>query len=130
MRLTGIEVQARREALGLTQFDLATALGVSQASVAAWEAGRRRVPDGIHDEIRTLEDRLDALINRMMGLVAARVNAGQEPHVLLVHPGKIASGPVHDTYGPALPAAMQRVAAARAKYELAEAEIDVSIASA
>ncbi len=35
----GIRIRTLREARGLTQLDLATAIGVSQAAVSAWETG-------------------------------------------------------------------------------------------
>jgi DNA-binding transcriptional regulator YiaG len=35
----GIRIRTLREAGGLTQLDLATAIGVSQAAVSAWETG-------------------------------------------------------------------------------------------
>jgi DNA-binding transcriptional regulator YiaG len=35
----GIRIRTLREAGGLTQLDLATAIGVSQAAVSSWETG-------------------------------------------------------------------------------------------
>ena len=44
MTLTPDQVHRRRKALGLTQQQLATALGVSVSTVANWEAGRYEPP--------------------------------------------------------------------------------------
>ncbi|MGE5590983.1 MAG: helix-turn-helix domain-containing protein [Bacillota bacterium] len=44
--LFGLRLAAARHASGLTQEDLATALGVARATVAHWEIGRR-VPDAL-----------------------------------------------------------------------------------
>lgn len=42
--MTADDLKARREALGLTQAELAERLGVNRRSLEAWEAGRYRVP--------------------------------------------------------------------------------------
>lgn len=44
LALVGARVKQRREALGLQQADLATALGLSRASVANLEAGNQDIP--------------------------------------------------------------------------------------
>lgn len=45
MTLTAREVQRIRERLGLTQQQLADALGVSRESVNKWEAGTKRMSE-------------------------------------------------------------------------------------
>lgn len=40
--MIGVELVARREALGLTQSGLSRALGVAQVTVSRWEAGTSR----------------------------------------------------------------------------------------
>jgi DNA-binding transcriptional regulator YiaG len=40
------ERRARREGAGLSQADIARAVGVTPAAVSRWEAGTRRVPRG------------------------------------------------------------------------------------
>lgn len=44
-RLHGRRIRESREALGLTQADVAGAIGVIQQTVASWEAGRTAVSD-------------------------------------------------------------------------------------
>lgn len=58
---------------------------------------------------------LDGLVDQMVEEVTGLAEEGQ-PAALLVHSGKWASGPAHEWT--ALPAVFQRVAAARARYEL------------
>ena len=60
--MDGRELHARRLALGLSQGALADALAVTQASVSRWEAGARRIPPGIGDELVDLEDRVEDLV--------------------------------------------------------------------
>jgi putative zinc finger/helix-turn-helix YgiT family protein len=59
--LTPEQIQSNREALGLTQEDLASALGVADAAVARWE-------DGIQIQTRSL----DNMLRLFFGLPAAR----------------------------------------------------------
>jgi transcriptional regulator with XRE-family HTH domain len=39
LRAWGVNIKERREALGMTQFDLATAIGVSWSTMSRWESG-------------------------------------------------------------------------------------------
>ena len=41
--MTGAELQSRREALGLTQNQLADALGVTQVTIMRWETGKMEI---------------------------------------------------------------------------------------
>lgn len=91
--MTGHELAARRLALGLSQQGIATALGVTQATVSRWESGTRPCPAGIEIELATLEDALE-------GAVRAHIASGiPELH--------ISGATTHDQ-------AMSAVAAARA----------------
>ena len=92
-QVEGRELHARRLALGLSQDALADMLAVTQASVSRWEAGARRIPAGINNELIDLEDRVEEL-------VATHLRAGRE--VIEIPAG---AGPV---------VALAAVAAARA----------------
>ncbi|MFT4187343.1 MAG: helix-turn-helix transcriptional regulator [Aeromicrobium sp.] len=67
--MTPVELQARREALGMTQASLAALLGVTQGSVSHWEARRRPIPDGIDAELRDIEDYFAELVAEIADLV-------------------------------------------------------------
>jgi D-3-phosphoglycerate dehydrogenase len=47
---------ARRNALGLSQAGIATALGVDQATISRWEAGKVRIPSAIQLALATLKE--------------------------------------------------------------------------
>lgn len=115
---TAIELRARREALGLSQQQLATWLAVAQSTLAQWESGRRRIP-GIRPELNVIEAILDDLIDN------------------LTHQGQ--TSPILTTYltdehwwttdprakNTKLPAALHRVAAARAQTRLHSDGIEI-----
>lgn len=42
--MSGRELRAARERLGLTQAELAKVVGVQRVTVARWEAGLRKIP--------------------------------------------------------------------------------------
>ena len=56
-----VEIVARREALGLSQVQLAALLGVAQNTVSAWERGKRNIPAGVHTDLESLEALQDEL---------------------------------------------------------------------
>ena len=58
-----VEIVARREALGLSQVQLAALLGVAQNTVSAWERGKRNIPAGVHTDLESLEALQDELIS-------------------------------------------------------------------
>ena len=60
-RVTPVELQCRRLALGLSQARLATILSVKQSRVSDWERGIRTVPLGIAQEVARLEVTRDHL---------------------------------------------------------------------
>lgn len=57
---TPIGLRARREALGLTQADLARVLGVSALTLHRWEAGQRAPVD--HDQVEQMLVSLEAFM--------------------------------------------------------------------
>ena len=79
--MIGIELTARRAALGLSQGRLAGVLGVAQNTVSTWEKGTRGIPDGIDAELGRLEEARDVLVERMLdGLADAEPDTA-----LIVH---------------------------------------------
>lgn len=73
MRMTGGELQAVREWLGLTGDALAGVLGVNPRTVRAWEAARDRIPVRVRDEVEMLESATAAAVAELVdGLRAAR----------------------------------------------------------
>lgn len=47
--MTGRDMKLRRKAAGMTQDELAEAMGVTRSRVAHWERGARTVPDDLED---------------------------------------------------------------------------------
>jgi len=113
--MTPIELRARREALGLSQGLLADWLGVRQATVSRWEAGKQPIPGdhpgepGVEAKLARLEDAVEGLIDRAVAAIDAAADAadddGFEGVVLYVG----------DTDVDGVPAAAHRVAMARAR---------------
>ena len=68
-----IELRARREALGLSQSELATLLGVKQNTWSQWETGKRGVPDGVGEELARLEEVVEDLVDHLDSALDARV---------------------------------------------------------
>lgn len=64
--MDGRELYARRLALGLSQPALAAVLGTTQATVSRWEAGTRRIPPGIENELRRLEGRVGLAASQLV----------------------------------------------------------------
>jgi transcriptional regulator with XRE-family HTH domain len=111
-----VELRCRREALGLSQQALGCVLGVKQATVSRWEAGRV-APEGLGAEMDQLEAAMAGLVAAADGAARAALAAGSEP-AFLVHLSNEEFWRAHpDSDG--LPAAMLRVAAARARAALA-----------
>lgn len=63
-RMTPAEFRVVREYLGLTGEWLAAHLGVQPRSVRRWEAGTVPIPDGVREEIETLEERTAEVVER------------------------------------------------------------------
>lgn len=119
-----IELRARREALGLPQHELASWLGVAQATVSAWEVGRRSIPAGLHGELEELEEQLLDLADRMVEAVEA---AGGEC-ILFTYVDDASLAAAHPELD-GWPAALHRVAAAQAAVALREAGVQAMIAA-
>lgn len=126
-----IELRARRAALGLSQAELAALLGCPRTVLSTWETGARkpRYPLEIQASLAELEDVLDGLISDL---------AEQIEHASGVQDSAVI---VKRTYesdedwwavdaearGARLPAAMHRVALARAAAEARDDGITVKI---
>ena len=76
----GIELYARRTALGLSQGRLAAVLGVAQNTVSAWEKGTRTVPDGIGAELARLEDAREDMVDLMLAMLDDHPDAALRVH--------------------------------------------------
>lgn len=123
--LTPSELQARREALGLSQSALGDYLGTAQATINRYEKGRRRIPDTISAQLALLEGAADALTDRMVE-TALDLAHEQGPLYLSTHTSDDAFWQEHPEHE-GLPAVIHRVAAARARAELVDEGIDVRI---
>ena len=55
INITSSDLARRREALGMTQRDIALLLGSSSNSVSRWELGDSRVPTWMHWALRGIE---------------------------------------------------------------------------
>ena len=53
--MTGDELRNKREELGMTQEQLAVALGVAPNTVARWERGERNIPPYLSLALQTVE---------------------------------------------------------------------------
>lgn len=77
--MQGIELRARREALGLSQAALGRLLGNAQSTVSQWEAGTRAIPRDAIDTVQLLEDRAAVLeaaaLDTLAAVEATGVNA-------------------------------------------------------
>ena len=122
--MTPIELQARREALGLSQSLLAAVLDVKQATISRWESGDRGIPEFAESRIVDMENAVESLIERMLALATEH---GAD--VLIVHGDDAAFWRAHPEMD-GWPAALQRVAAARALVEARDEARFLSIMSA
>lgn len=128
MKLTGTEVQARREALGLSQSALADYLNVSQATISGWEKGRTRAPEGIAAQLDHLEQRLEELIDAIVDVALDRLDSGLDLGYLITHLEDKTFWEAHPEHE-SLPATLHRVAVARARVEIAEEGHELRIMS-
>ncbi len=119
-----IELIARREALGLTQTQCAKILGNTQSAVSHWEKGRSYIPDGVDDDLLALERLVDELVERMIEQATDAKARGEIP-IIRLKVGRRDLGPVNEHETP--PAILQRVAAARAQFELRDQSIQAHI---
>lgn len=117
-----IELRARREALGMTQSDLARALGVSQSSVAHWERGTRTIPAGIAGELDDLEGTVDDIVDNALTVIEATIAAGAEPALITYATDAELWSQLPELDG--LPASSHRTAIARAR-SVSEAAVPI-----
>jgi len=110
--MQAIELKARREALGLSQAELADTLGVRQATVSRWETESNPIPEGIDAELADLAGTRDALVRRMVTLGEQSDRA-----IFTVYQDDESFWAAHPEME-GVPAAVQRVAAALAQAEL------------
>ena len=104
----GIELLARRTALGLSQGRLAATLGVAQNTVSAWEKGTRTIPAGIDAELARLEDAREDMVDLMLATLDDHPDAA-----LRVHESDSAFWVAHPECD-GLPYEVQQIAAAMA----------------
>lgn len=106
-----IELQARREALGLSQGSLASLLGVAQATIARWESGTRGIPENLSEELAQQEEIVENLLDRASEWLDA---VDGEPIELRVYATDADLWAAHpEMLG--IPSVLHRVAMARAK---------------
>ena len=74
-----IELIARRNALGLSQRDLAGILDISQAKISHMERGARSTPAGFGDELAILEDRTEARAAQLAARSLSEIVVLDEP---------------------------------------------------
>lgn len=55
--MTPSELRALRSRLGMTQKELAEAVGVCSDTVARWERGRHKIPGAVERLVKVLADR-------------------------------------------------------------------------
>lgn len=80
-----LELRARREALGLSQGDLAAFLGVKQPVISQWETGTRTPRNPIEIEMRLsqIEDLQDELIDELCESVEHSSALHDKPNVAI-----------------------------------------------
>ncbi len=72
VKMTAADVAARRDALDLTQAELAAALGVHVMTVSRWERGSRSIPEMLTLALEALERRHQARRRRRYRRRASR----------------------------------------------------------
>lgn len=121
--ISGAEAQARREATGASQTDLAQLMGVGQNAISRWESGARapRDPHTYLDAVAELEARADDLYEQALADGRA---SGQLPvwRTDRAYWEAVPTAAMRQT-----PAAMHRVATARAALTLRTQGIEVRI---
>lgn len=80
-----LELRARREALGLSQEELAERLGVKQVTVSRWESGKRAPTDPVSVQmvIGALEDAADDLIEDILAMAEDEESLTDSPDIEL-----------------------------------------------
>lgn len=109
--LTPVGLRARRQALGLSQAEIAELLDVSQAAYAQWESGTRAPKDPVQvaADLATIEDTLTTRTQEVATAAKARARNEDTKTVTLIAYATRSGGPDE---------ALSRTAAARAAYQL------------
>lgn len=128
--MTPLDLQARREMLGLSQADLARLLDVAQPTISAWENGSRtpRDPITVLMQLQQLADAQEELVVQLVDLIEGKSAKLHQPAVELVTYRQDVDYWVADPAArkARIPASMHRVAAAHAAAEV-EAEHGISV---
>ena len=121
----GIEVRARRLALGLSQQELAAMLKCSQAAVSGWEQGKSQPqnPVQVDSVLGAAEDAIEDVAADMMETILDQLGVDPEDSADLAGARVQFSPPV----GTGLPADLALVACARLLVELREAGARVQL---
>lgn len=129
--LDGMEIQARREALGLSVAELAAVCGVTRSTVGRWERGQSPCAPDTHAVLDGLESFVDGVVDAVAG---AGVDA-QPPVILWAHKSEAGLLRAHPGMremtivdAPDVAPKLHRVALGRALRELRLAGVDASIA--
>lgn len=116
-----LELTARREALGLSQADLADYFDVKQLTVSRWEKGHRYPSDDtfLVDGLDTLEAFLDSLTENLWEDVEAQLpNAGTI--TIATYANNADWHAQLEPNDPHLPVKVHQAAAGRVRYEAAQ----------
>lgn len=84
--MTPIELQARREALGLTTQQMAFQLNTTHANYLKWEQGNRQIDSAIITAVTALEEQFKEVIERQRRLIQIKSQATQTGTVELEIP--------------------------------------------
>lgn len=123
-----IELRSRREALGLSQRDLAKQLGNAQNTVSQWEAGKRLIPQDVERVLATLEKQVSLMIEQALSVLESN---DADPIVLITHATDASLWAAHPEMD-GTPAVIHRVACARIAAEIhaEDKTLDVHIITA
>ena len=118
-----IELQARREALGLSQAALARILGVEQSTVSQWESGDHAIAAGTSAYLEHLEERLEKMIDLALAGIGA---AGANSAMLFTWPDDHSFWRAHPDFD-GTPAVLHRIAMARARVLAEHPDVTIAI---
>lgn len=126
-----IELRSRRAALGLSQADLAALLDCPRPVLSTWETGTRnpRDPEGLHEDLCELEDVLEGLVGELVERIE-HASAVQDSPTVTVRTYEADENwwaVDAEAREARLPAALHRVAVARAAADARALDIEVHI---